>query len=183
MANNDIVPGFDEDKDDSLKIDLKKADSVENCVILVLNGYIDTYNSNGFQKRIKRAVETGFVRLIFNCSGLNYVSSTGIGSFTSFLKTVKPRGGDVVLINIQPKVYEVFQLLGFSQFFNIRDTIEEAISHFSKHGDGPDNSLFPVTFKCPICSTKLKAVKTGRFRCSNCKTVLAVDQSGQVFLG
>ncbi|MFW6234996.1 MAG: anti-sigma F factor antagonist, partial [Spirochaetota bacterium] len=33
------------------------------------------------------------------------------------------------------------------------------------------------------CSTKLKASKSGRFRCSNCKTILAIDAAGQVFLG
>ena len=121
MNNNDIVPGFDDEKDDSLKIRLQKVDSVDNCLTLFLTGYIDTYNSNFFQKRVGKAIEAGFIRLIFNCGGLNYVSSTGIGSFTAFLKAVKPRGGDIVLLEIQPKVYEVFQLLGFSQFFNIKD--------------------------------------------------------------
>jgi anti-sigma B factor antagonist len=82
MSNNDIVPGFDEEKDESLKIRLQKVDNVDGCVVLYLTGYIDTYNSNFFQKRVNRAVEAGFSRLIFHCGGLNYVSSTGIGSFT-----------------------------------------------------------------------------------------------------
>ena len=98
MNNNDIVPSFDEEKDESLRIKLEKVEGVEGCLVLYLGGYIDTYNSNFFQKRINRAVESGFIRLIFNCGGLNYVSSTGIGSFTAFLKAVKPRGGDLVLL-------------------------------------------------------------------------------------
>ena len=85
-TNNSIVPGFDDEKDDSLKILLEVAPSVDKCLIVYLNGYIDTYNSNFFQKRIAKVVEAGFVNLIFNCAALNYVSSTGIGSFTSFLK-------------------------------------------------------------------------------------------------
>ena len=52
MNNNDIVPGFDDEKDDSLKIRLQKFDNVENCLALYLTGYIDTYNSNYFQKRV-----------------------------------------------------------------------------------------------------------------------------------
>ena len=121
--------------------------------------------------------------MIFHCSGLNYVSSTGIGSFTAFLKAVKPRGGDLVLLEIQPKVYEVFQLLGFSQFFNIKDNLDEAIEFFTKGGTKVESEVFPKIFKCPICSKKLKAVKAGRFRCSECKTILAIDNNGQVFLG
>ncbi len=183
MTNNDIVPGFDEEKDDSLKIRLQKVDQVEGCLVLYLTGYIDTYNSNFFQKRVTKAIESNYIRLIFNCGGLNYVSSTGIGSFTAFLKAVKPRGGDLVLLEIQPKVYEVFQLLGFSQFFNIKDNAEEAVDYFVKGGQTGSTNIFPKIFKCPICSKKLKATRAGRFRCSECKTILAIDNSGQVFLG
>jgi anti-sigma B factor antagonist len=181
--NNDIIPGFDIEKDDSLKIRLQKIDSVKGCLVLYLSGYIDTYNSNLFQKRVNKAIETGFTKLIFNCGSLNYVSSTGIGSFTHFLKAVKPKGGDLVLLEIQPKVYEVFQLLGFSQFFNIKDNLDEAVGFFSSDGGGRSESVFPKIFRCPICSKKLKATKAGRFRCSECKTILAIDNSGQVYLG
>lgn len=184
MTNNEIVNGFDDEKDESLKITLQKAEKVEGCLVLYLTGYIDTYNSNYFQKRVAKAIEAGFVRLIFQCNGLNYVSSTGIGSFTAFLKAVKPRGGDLVLLEIQPKVYEVFQLLGFSQFFNIKDNLEDSIGFFaSTTSGGESTALFPKVFSCPICSKKLKALKPGRFRCSECKTILAIDNSGQVFLG
>lgn len=183
MNNNDVVPGFDEEKDESLRIKLQRVDEVEHCLVLFLTGYIDTYNSNFFQKRINRAIEAGYTRLIFHCGGLNYVSSTGIGSFTAFLKAVKPRSGDLVLLEIQPKVYEVFQLLGFAQFFNIKDTLQDAIEHFKKSSAGSTSDVFPKTFRCPVCSTKLRANRAGRFRCSNCKTILAIDQTGQVFLG
>ena len=96
---------------------------------------------------------------------------------------VKTKGGDVVLLDIQPKVYEVFQLLGFSQFFNIKGSLTEAISFFNKDDSVLESSVFPKIFACPVCSKKLKAVKSGRFRCSECKTILAIDEQGQVFLG
>lgn len=183
MSNNEIVPGFDDERDDSLKIRLQKIEETENCLILYLTGYIDTYNSNFFQKRVSKAVDAGYTKLVFNCGGLNYVSSTGIGSFTAFLKAVRPRGGDLVLLEIQPKVYEVFQLLGFSQFFNIKDNLTEAVDFFGSNKKEGTSDVFPKIFQCPICAKKLKATKSGRFRCSECKTILAIDNSGQVFLG
>jgi anti-anti-sigma factor len=183
MTNNEIVAGFDDEKDESLKIKLQKIAEIEGCLVLYLSGYIDTYNSNYFQKRVAKAIEAGFIRLVFQCGGLNYVSSTGIGSFTAFLKSVKPRGGDLVLLEIQPKVYEVFQLLGFSQFFNIKDNLDDSVNYFRDGSSGEQLSLFPKVFACPICSKKLRALKPGRFRCSECKTILAIDNSAQVFLG
>lgn len=183
MSNNSVIPGFDDEKDDSLKIKLEKVDGLEKCVLVFLSGYIDTYNSAFFQKRVSTIIESGFVQIIFNCASLNYVSSTGIGSFTAFLKTVKPRGGDIVLLEIQPKVYEIFQLLGFSQFFNIKDSLPDAVAFYKTATAETPADVFPKIFACPICSKKLKATKPGRFRCSECKTVLAIDSNAQVFLG
>ena len=102
MSNNNIVPGFNDEKDDSLRINLEKVPEVENCLTIYLIGYIDTYNSSFFQKRIARVVEAGYVNLIFNCASLNYVSSTGIGSFTAFLKMVKPKGEESVDMGSNP---------------------------------------------------------------------------------
>mgnify|MGYP002620660304 CR=1 FL=1 len=182
MSSNDLVPGFNDEKDDSLKMSLDKLAGVENGILVYLNGYIDTYNSIHFQKQVSLIVTAGYHNIVFNCANLNYVSSTGIGSFTSFLKLVKPKGGDIVLMSIQPKVHEVFQLLGFSQFFNIKDTLEESIDFFKK-GAPVEASVFPKVFSCPVCSKRLKATKSGRFRCSECKSILAINQQGQVFLG
>jgi len=183
MTNNDIVPGFDDDKDDSLKIKIVEIDEAPNCLMLTLTGYIDTYNSSFFNKRMQKAMESGFSNLIFQCGGLNYVSSTGIGSFTTIMKTVKQKDGDVVLLDIQPKVYEVFQLLGFSQFFNIKDNLDDAVSFFNTEKPEENIVVFPKVVSCPICYKKLKAVKAGRFRCSDCKSILSIDEAGKVLLG
>ena len=183
MTNNDIIPQFDNETNESLAITLQMASGVEDCLIVVLSGYIDTYNTNFFQKQIQQVIEAGFVKLIFNCNSLNYVSSTGIGSFTVFLKTVKPLGGDIILLNVQPKVYEVFQLLGFSQFFNIKDTLNSAINFLGGAPAEQKSEVFPKLFSCPVCPKKLKTVKAGRFRCPGCKTIITIDNAGTVSLG
>jgi anti-anti-sigma factor len=185
MAHNDIVPGFNAEKDDGLKIDLKRIDGIETGLILTLSGYIDTYNSALFQKRVTKAIDSGFTHLIFDCGGLNYVSSTGIGSFTQFLKTIKALKGELVLLDVQPKVYEVFQLLGFSQFFTTATTLEDALQKLTNIQDNnqQEPTPFPRIFECPVCRKRLKAVKSGRFRCSGCKTILSIDDTGLVYIG
>ena len=64
MTNNDIIWGFDDERDDSLKIVLKKVN--DRCLILFLDGYIDTYNSLYFQSRVSKAIVAGFLQLIFD---------------------------------------------------------------------------------------------------------------------
>jgi anti-sigma B factor antagonist len=181
MNNNEIVPGFDEEKNDSLKIRLQKI-AVE-CVVVYCTGYIDTYNSAYFTGRISMIIAAGFSRIVFNLAGVIYISSTGIGSFTTFLKALRPRGGDMVLLQVQPRVFEVFQLLGFAQFFNVKENLEQAVAFLESSGTLAGASPFPRVFACPICEKKLKASRAGRFRCSECKTILAVDDGARVLLG
>lgn len=184
MNDAEIIQSFDTEKDKSLKIQLQKVEGLERCIVILLSGYIDTYNSTFFQKRISTLIDAGYVQIIFNCAHLDYVSSTGIGSFTAFLKAVKGRGGDIVLLSLLPKVYEVFQLLGFANFFTIHDALETSIDFFRGQGTiAPPVNVFPKIFSCPICAKKLKAPRAGRFRCSECKTILAVDTNAQVSLG
>ena len=68
INNNNLVSGFNDEKDDSLKISLERIDTVKGGLCIYLNGYIDTYNSNFFQKKIQKIVDSGYINLIFNCS-------------------------------------------------------------------------------------------------------------------
>ena len=47
-----ISPFFKNEKDDSLSIKLRPAEGIKNGLFVYLNGYIDTYNSSFFQKKI-----------------------------------------------------------------------------------------------------------------------------------
>ena len=177
MNNNEIVPGFDDEKDGSIEIRLQNIDEVLGCLVLYLTGYVDTYNSKYFQKQVNKVIQAGFIRLVFNLAGYNMVSSVLFSCFAAFLKAIKPLGGDLILIRIEPKVYEIYQLLGFSEFFNIKDSIEEAVQFFQT------GTIFPKIFDCPICLCKQTALKPGQFHCSECQTLFDIDPDGEVFIG
>ena len=178
--NERIVPAFEEKHDESLDIVLEKIEGIDKCLLLQLTGYIDTYNTTLFQKKINLAIEAGYIRLIFDCSSLNYFSSTGIGSFTSFLKAVKPQGGDVVLFGMQQKLTDIFKLLGFSQFFSIYQKKEEALAHFKGQHTEKSHEYFPKIVRCPTCSRRLRAVRSGRFRCNRCRGILVISARANV---
>lgn len=177
------VPSFDSQPLDSLSIDASELDGMEGGVVFHLKGYIDTYNSNAFQRRISKVVDSGYRHLVFHCGGLGYISSTGIGAFVALLKQLEAAQGDVALVQVQPKVYEVFQILGFSEFFAFADDVEHARRMLESGRARQKVTPFPRSFACPVCSTRLRAKKAGRFRCAKCKTILLVDSDAQVYLG
>jgi anti-sigma B factor antagonist len=166
------------DREDKIRIELEDGDG--GILIIRMIGFLDTYNSSDFQKRMMDVVESGRVRLIFDCRELSYVSSTGIGSFTMILKSVKPAGGALVLINVQPKVLEVFHLLGFTQAFAMENSLAAAVARLRGGGTGESGREFSLVFSCPVCFKKLKVMKTGKFRCSMCDTILMVGSAGEV---
>jgi len=168
---------------DSLKITLMQVGGGSKVVQLVLNGYLDTYNSPEFQSHIKSLIDSGTKYLMFNCNGLNYISSTGIGAFTSFLKILRQKNGGMVLFGLQNKVMEVFQLLGFTKFFKIASDFNKALvllKEEEKEKTGNKKPIFPLIFECPYCSKKLKTSKAGKFRCAGCKNIFVVNNEGKV---
>jgi len=181
MANNDIVGGFDDGQDEGVAIRLERVGGVERCLVLYLDGHIDTYNSTSFQKRVGRVIDAGFVRLVFHCGELQSLPSTGVGSFAVFLKAVRLRGGDMVLLETRSEVFEVFRLLGFERTFTFRETLEGSVDFFRRGLEGGET--FPRTFLCPVCAQKLTAMNPGRFRCGGCEAVLSVDAAGRILAG
>ncbi len=179
MADKVLIPGFDDDRDDSLTITLSESERVMNCVIASLSGYVDTYNSTFFQKQLMKILDGSFFKLILDCSELQYVSTTGVGVFADTAHAVQTSGGDFVLVNLKSQVYEVFQILGFSQYFIFKDTIKDAEFHFVPRASSAQN-VFPLAIACPKCSTELSAPKAGRFRCPGCASILVVNKDGSV---
>lgn len=130
-----IVPGFEEELDDCLNIEAKKISDITNACSLKLTGYIDTYNSAFFQKKTDMLISGGYKNFLLDCSDLNYVSSTGIGSLATFLRTTQSKGGHLVLVALQQNVLEVFTILGFTQFFTVKATEAEALEYLKSSAD------------------------------------------------
>jgi anti-sigma B factor antagonist len=98
--------------------------------VLSLVGFLDAHTAPQFESAIQEEVAAGRVRLVADCSGLTYISSAGLGVFMSFLEELREQGGDLKLAAIAPKVYQVFDVLGFPALFDITDTVEESIRKF-----------------------------------------------------
>src|SRR5574344_1446261 len=182
MANNDVIKDFDSDiSDTSVKFTLLKINDYPNCIMINVIGYIDTYNSSFFSRQINRVISSGYKNIILNMSELNYVSSTGIGSLVDAAKLVEKNHGKLVLAYIQKKVFEVFQLLGFSSFFIIKENLEKSIEYIENRDTEP-TSLFPLSICCPLCGKKLKVPRQGRFKCGICKSIFSVSSNGTITL-
>jgi anti-sigma B factor antagonist len=149
MSSDEIVSPSDDKRIPSMDIRLEKVPTIPGCLILHLKGWIHTYNAGSFLKRGKRAIDEGYTRLIVESSELDSIGECGIRSIISFLTAVRPRGGDLVIAQPKPRVREVFQLLGFGQFINMTETLNEAIEYFRKASKATKNGTFPRNSPVP----------------------------------
>jgi anti-sigma B factor antagonist len=136
VNNNDAaMEGLREATNGLMKLRLQEIDNLEGGLIVYASGFLDTYNSLYFRDSVEKAIESGFIWIVFELGAVHYISSTGLGCFPHFLKLVKLRNGDIILCHVQPNVCDVFGLLGFSQTFVFKESLDESFNYF--HGRAP----------------------------------------------
>jgi len=80
---------------------------------------------------MQEEVDAGRFRLIVDCAALTYISSAGLGVFMSFVEDVRDKGGDIKICGLTDTVYQVFDILGFPDLFDIVANRQAAIDKFT----------------------------------------------------
>ena len=104
-----------------------KKEKIENFSVLKIKGRIDTIHSSTLEKEVNLLFDSGEKDVIFNCKGMNYISSSGLRVFLVAQKKAKAINGKLYLCEMQPAIQEIFRISGFSNLFKIFDTLEEAL--------------------------------------------------------
>jgi anti-sigma B factor antagonist len=113
--------------------DFKIALREENRISIVeLKGYLDAHTAPELEKALQQLMTYKKFNIIVNCRDLNYISSAGLGVFMAFIEDVRQQRGDIKLSNMSPKVYNVFDLLGFPILYEIFKDEKEAIRKFTE---------------------------------------------------
>lgn len=179
-SNDSLIPGFDNEKDDSVQFSLQKISTMDNGILVSLYGFVDTYNSTFFQNQVTKIITAGYINIIIDCSMVTTIASTGLGVLTNLLKMVRAMGGNIILAEVQENIYETFELLGFVQFFNIKPSVDDAFAYLTGKSKDENVVTFPKIVSCPSCNKNLKAPHAGRFRCLDCKAIIMVTETGLV---
>jgi anti-anti-sigma factor len=108
---------------------MNKKEKTGNFTVLKIKGRIDTIHSSALEEEVNQLFDNGEQNLIFNCSGMNYISSSGLRVFLVAQKKAKAINGKLFLCEMQPAIQEIFRISGFSNLFRIFNTQEEALKN------------------------------------------------------
>ncbi|MGI9175670.1 MAG: STAS domain-containing protein [Rhodothermales bacterium] len=98
--------------------------------VLDIQGELDAHTASELEAAIQKCQAEEHYRIVINGERLQYISSAGLGVFMAHIEEVREHDGDIKIAALQPKVYNVFDLLGFPMLFDIVETEEEAVAKF-----------------------------------------------------
>lgn len=104
----------------------------EQIQIISLNGYLDAHTAPKLESAIQHSISSGEKYILINFENLDYISSAGLGVFMAFIEDLRDLKGDIKMSSMKPKVFSVFDLLGFPILFDILNTQQEAIAKFQE---------------------------------------------------
>ena len=90
-----------------------------------LKGRLDNQTVVEFDKELDRVLEAPMKVLVFDLEGLEYISSAGIRSIFKAQKAMKTRSGQTLIVNPQPAVKKVFDIVKAVDLKSVFSSIKE----------------------------------------------------------
>ncbi|WP_010098099.1 anti-sigma factor antagonist [Ornithinibacillus scapharcae] len=95
----------------------------ENKSIIHLSGEIDVYTAPKLKEALLPLTKEKDTIIEANLEHVSYMDSTGLGVFINALKLSKEYESKLRLVNLQERVFRLFQITGLHEIMDIHSTI------------------------------------------------------------
>lgn len=92
-------------------------EEIDGKIVAALEGEMDTAAAVEAEAVLKPLYDTGGKDVVIDCSGLEYIASSGLRILLGILKGAKAGGSRVVLKGVNEDIRNVFKLTGFISIF------------------------------------------------------------------
>ena len=110
---------------------------------VALAGRLDTHTFGDLDLQLDPLLASSIQSLVLDLAGLDYISSAGVRSIFKARKALSERGGKVVVVNPQPQIQKVFDVVKAVPLDQIFSSVEEADAYLDamqkKVLDGDDD--------------------------------------------
>ncbi|UCH66048.1 MAG: STAS domain-containing protein [Ignavibacterium sp.] len=100
--------------------------------VINLSGYLDAHTAPTLENNFTDLIDQNKFKIVVNFEELAYISSAGLGVFMAYIEKIRNNSGDIKLTNMNDKVYNIFDLLGFPLLYEIYKTENEALNKFKE---------------------------------------------------
>ncbi len=103
--------------------------------VIDLQGYLDAHTAPELENVFTKLIDDRQYKVVVNFEKLNYISSAGLGVFMAYVETMRDNKGDIKFTNMSPKVFNIFDLLGFPLLYEFYQDEFEAIKNFNQKSE------------------------------------------------
>ena len=89
-------------------------------LVAVLEGRLDTAAAAVTEKELQPLYDCEGKNIVFDCSKLEFISSSGLRLFLGVLKAAKPKGSKVCITGMSNELKDVFTITGFTSLFEFK---------------------------------------------------------------
>ena len=94
-----------------------KIEEIDGKYVATLEGEMDTAAAIEAEEVLKPIYNSNGKDVIIDCTGLEYIASSGLRILLSILKGAKASGSKVVMRNVNDDIKNVFKMTGFISIF------------------------------------------------------------------
>lgn len=94
-----------------------KIEEIDGKYIATLEGEMDTAAAEEAEQVLRPLYNSGGKDVVIECSGLDYIASSGLRILILILKGAKANGSKVTLKHVNDDIMNVFKLTGFTTLF------------------------------------------------------------------
>ena len=95
--------------------------------IVTVNGRLDANTAPVADKTIKKILKRDCLRMIFDFSTMDYLSSGGLKVILGATKELRRKDGQIVLCSLSKFVKEIFEVSGLNSLIPITESLESGI--------------------------------------------------------
>ena len=81
---------------------------------------------------VSNLLSKGHRQILFNLAEVNYIDSTGLGSLVAAFTSVRKEKGELKLLNLANKVYDLMQITKLYTIFDIMNDETEGVKSFGQ---------------------------------------------------
>jgi len=98
--------------------------------LLRFKGRLDAITSPGVEKKVFDCINNGQHNLLFDFSGVEYLSSAGMRMLLSVTKKLKALNGKLVISSVTTNVMDVLKMSGFDHVLDLAQDEDEGLQKF-----------------------------------------------------
>jgi len=101
------------------------------CVEFVDRNILDEMNVQAISDEIAGLIDGAEKpRMLISFANVDHLTSAALGALITIRNKVKGKDGELRLADIDPQIYEVFEITRLTGLFNIHDSTDDAMSAF-----------------------------------------------------